>query len=81
MDNQLLFAASKGDLAAVRAVLAHGADVHACGEDGRTALHYAVMQRRADIALVLLHAGANPRARSMDGLSALDLAQPTSRRP
>ena len=75
MDNQLLFAASKGDLAAVRSALAHGANVHACGEDGRTALHYAVMQRRSDIALVLLYAGANPRARSMGGLSPLGLAQ------
>ena len=76
MDNQLLFAASKGDIEAVRAALTHGANIHACGEDGRTALHYAVMQRRSDIALVVLYAGANPRARSMDGLSSLDLARP-----
>ena len=79
MDIRLLDAVHRGSYLDVRSLLEHGADVHVCADDGRTPLHYAVSANRPDIALVLLRAGANPRAKSMDGLTPLDLSRNLSR--
>ncbi|HWP36431.1 MAG TPA: ankyrin repeat domain-containing protein [Gemmatimonadales bacterium] len=55
-------AARRNDLPAVRALLKQGADVNAALGDGMTALHWAAVQGNAELAEVLLYAGANVRA-------------------
>ena len=57
-------AAATGDMAEVRALLAAGVAVDAVDRQGRTALLLAVEGDRAEIARVLLDAGASPNARS-----------------
>ncbi len=51
-----------GDLARLRAALDAGADVDAVDRDGRTALHNAAIDGRADLAELLLDRGADPNA-------------------
>lgn len=51
-------AAARGDLEAVRRLLRAGADVNASQGDGMTALHWAAERDDADLANVLLYAGA-----------------------
>ena len=51
-------AAARGDLEAVRRLLREGADVNAPQGDGMTALHWAAERGDADLADVLLYAGA-----------------------
>src|SRR5438874_13032090 len=55
-------AAERGDAAAVRALLARAADVGAAQSDGMTALHWAAQHGDADLASLLLTAGASARA-------------------
>jgi ankyrin repeat protein len=55
-------AAMKGDLAAVKALVREGADVNAARGDGMSALHWAAERGNADIAGVLIYAGANVSA-------------------
>jgi len=55
-------AASRGDKAAVRALLKSAADVNAAQGDGMTALHWAAMNGDAELAQMLVFAGANVRA-------------------
>jgi ankyrin repeat protein len=55
-------AAMKGDLAAVRALLREGADVNAPRGDGMSALHWAAERGHAEMAGVLVYAGANVAA-------------------
>lgn len=55
-------AAQRGDVAAVRALVRGGADVNAAQGDGMTALHWAADRGDAELASVLLYAGANPDA-------------------
>jgi ankyrin repeat protein len=55
-------AAMKGDRGRVRALLKQGADVGAAHGDGMTALHWAAERGDADLAEMLLYAGANPAA-------------------
>lgn len=57
-DSPLADAAMKGDAAAVRALLAGGADVNAARGDGMTALHWAAETGNAEIAEILVSAGA-----------------------
>ena len=49
----LVDAAERGDLAAVRSLIAQNTDVNAAREDGHTALHAAAHADRADIAEAL----------------------------
>jgi uncharacterized protein len=55
-------AAMQGDKDAVRALLKDAADVNAAQGDGMTALHWAAMRGDAELADMLVHAGANVRA-------------------
>ena len=55
-------AAMRGDLAAVRSLLAAGEDVNAARGDGMTALHWAAMKGRLDVAEVLIVSGADLEA-------------------
>jgi ankyrin repeat protein len=52
-------AARQNDLAAVRALVKQGADVNAALGDGMTALHWAAVNGNAELAEVLVYAGAN----------------------
>ena len=52
-------AAMRGDLDTVRTLLRDGADVNAALGDGTTALHWAALNDDAELARVLLYAGAN----------------------
>ena len=60
-------AAMRGDLAAVRASLQGGADVNAAQGDGMTALHWAADRGNAEIAQLLVAAGANAAAVTRNG--------------
>ena len=51
-------AAMRGDAAAVRALIAEGADVNVPQGDGMTALHWAAQNRDAALVRDLLEAGA-----------------------
>lgn len=57
-DSPLADAAMKGDAASVRTLLATGADVNAARGDGMTALHWAAETGNAEIAEILVNAGA-----------------------
>ena len=46
-------------MAAVRQLLAAGADPNASDDDGRTPLHFATQETRVEVVLTLLDAGAN----------------------
>ncbi len=68
-------AAERGDLEAVRALLRQGADVNAAQGDGMTALHWAGLNGHAEMAEVLLYAGARPDATTrLGGYRPLHLA-------
>jgi ankyrin repeat protein len=60
-------AAQNGDREAVRALLKKGVDVNGAQGDGTTALHWAAMRGDADMARMLLVAGANVRATTRIG--------------
>ncbi|MFC8721443.1 ankyrin repeat domain-containing protein [Kitasatospora sp. NPDC057198] len=62
IDRSLLTAAHTGDLAAVRAALAEGADLEARDPHGRTALLLAALADRVPVAELLVAAGADPNA-------------------
>jgi len=70
----LVDAAERGDLAAVRALIAKKVDVSAARVDGMTALHAAVHGDRLDIAETLLRAGARADAADRYGVTPLYLA-------
>ena len=55
-------AAMRGDAEDVRALLRQGEDVNAAQGDGMTALHWAAERSDAEMAEMLLYAGANVRA-------------------
>ena len=60
-------AAMRGDVAAVRALLAKGSDVNAAQGDGMTALHWAADRGDAALATLLLRARANVKATTRIG--------------
>ena len=59
---QIADAAQNGDREAVHALLKKGLDVNAAQGDGTTALHWAAIKGDADMAQMLVAAGANVRA-------------------
>jgi uncharacterized protein len=67
-------ATMKGDIAQVRSLLAHKADVNQAQLDGTTALHWAVRQERMDLVTLLIGAGANVKAANRFGVTPLLLA-------
>ena len=60
--SDLAEAAMRGDRQSVRSQLKKGADVNAAQADGLTALHWAAMHDDAELARMLLSAGANVKA-------------------
>ena len=66
-DSPVADAAMTGDLASVRALLSDGADVNAPQGDGMTALHWAARAANADLAGLLLEAGADVDAATRIG--------------
>jgi ankyrin repeat protein len=68
-------AAKAGDVAAVKAMLQKGVDVNEAHGDGMTALHWAASHGDAELAQMLLSAGANIRATTrLGGITALHMA-------
>ena len=68
-------AAQAKDAAAVRKLIKDGADVNAAQGDGMTALHWAALNGDAELASMLLFAGANVGARTrIGGYTPLHLA-------
>ncbi len=61
-DTRVVEAVMKGDKDGVRALLKQAADVNAAQGDGMTALHYAALKGDAEMAQMLLYAGANIKA-------------------
>src|SRR5262245_106306 len=60
-------AAMRGDRAQVRALLARGANVNAAQGDGMSALHWAAYRGDAELADLLLKAGAKTEATTRNG--------------
>ena len=78
--------ADGGDAAAtrrrVRALMQAAADVNAAQGDGMTALHWAAMHSDAELATLLLYAGANVRATTrLGGYTPLHLASQAGAAP
>jgi ankyrin repeat protein len=67
-------AAAAGDLGAVRALLKQGHDVNAPGQDGATALHWAVRADALAVVDALLTAGADVSAKNALGVTPIYLA-------
>ena len=67
-------AAFKGNLAMVRLLLEHGADVEGASPDGKTALMMAAMFNRTEIVEYLIGQGADPHARAGNGATPLEAA-------
>src|SRR5689334_13906910 len=60
-------AAMRRDAAAVRLLLKQGADVNAAQGDGMTALHWAAVHGDAELARMLVYAGARKDAATRNG--------------
>lgn len=69
-----IWCARKGHVAVARVLTAAGADIEARDSTKRTAIHHAVLFRRAEFIDYLLSIGADIAATDMHGCSALDLA-------
>ena len=66
-DPELIEAVRRGDVSAVRSLIRRGSDVNAAQGDGLTPLHWAAMNGEAEIAEILVYAGANLAARTRNG--------------
>jgi ankyrin repeat protein len=74
-ESQIAAAAEKKDAAAVRKLIKDGADVNGAQGDGMTALHWAALNGDAELAQLLLFAGANVGAKTrIGGYTPLHLA-------
>jgi ankyrin repeat protein len=73
-ETALMHAAENGDLAAVKSLIAAGADVNAKSKGGGTALMFAAYAGHADIVKALLQAGADVKAEDKHGMRALMFA-------
>ncbi len=81
---QLISSARSGDMAAVRALIASGANVNATDKTGRTPLMRAAEGGRTEIAKLLIEHGANAALRDKQGFTAYGyavLAQREGRKP
>src|SRR2546421_8648446 len=63
-DSRLPEAAMKGDRAAVQSLLKQKVDVNDAQGDGNTALHWAAYRDDAEMARLLIQAGANANAKT-----------------
>ena len=63
--SELHVAAEKGDAAAVKRLIDGGAQIDVLDDSGSTALYVAAKSGRAEIVVLLLAAGANPRHQTM----------------
>ena len=68
-------AVSNGDIEAVRALLAEGANANSTASGGQTPLILAIVFRHIHILRLLLEAGADPKVRDSLGLNAFDWAE------
>src|SRR5438270_7749392 len=66
-DTRLADAAERGDRVAVQQLIRSGAEVNSAQGDGTTALHWAAAKEDAEIAKMLLAAGANVKAVTREG--------------
>jgi ankyrin repeat protein len=66
-DSRVADAAMKGDRDLVRSLIKEAADVNAAQGDGMTALHWAAQKGDAEMAQLLIYAGANLRAATRIG--------------
>ncbi|MHC4538369.1 MAG: ankyrin repeat domain-containing protein [Planctomycetota bacterium] len=73
-DAIIYFAASRGDMAKIEALVRKGIDVNAADAQGGTALHYAAQEGHKDVVKFLLSQGADGNARDNDGRTPLDVA-------
>ena len=73
-DARLVDAVKRADHAAVRALIAESVDADAPQADGSTPLHWAVHRDHADIAALLVEAGASVTAANRYGVQPLSLA-------
>ena len=71
----LCWAAGEGDLHGIRSLIAKGVDLDAADYDGRTAIHLAASEGRADVVALLLERGANPAPVDRWGNTPLDDAR------
>ncbi|KAA1478658.1 ankyrin [Dentipellis sp. KUC8613] len=71
---KLFNAISRGDRDAVKQMIKDGEDIHRRDYVGRTALHYAILASKADIACDLIDAGVRMTARLVGGRTCLHLA-------
>ncbi len=76
----LMLAAGDGKAAAVRWLLARGADIHARDDDARTPLMHAVLAADADMIQLLLEHGARLHERDFRGQGVISLALRVDRR-
>jgi ankyrin repeat protein len=72
--SEIADAAMRGDVAAVRALLAKKVNVNAPQNDGSTALHWAVQRGNPELINLLVRAGANVKAATREGVTPLWLA-------
>jgi ankyrin repeat protein len=72
--SEIADAAQRGDVAAVRALLAKKVNVNAPQNDGSTALHWAVHRGNAELINLLVRAGANVKSATREGVTPLWLA-------
>ena len=71
LNNRLILAAGRGQLATVRGLIGQGANVNAHSADGNTALIKAVHTRRTGVVQLLVAKGADVNGKTRNGFTAL----------
>jgi ankyrin repeat protein len=74
-ETPLHVAAKNGKADVIEVLLDRGSWIHDTNFWGQTPLHYAVAQNRIEVVKILLTRGADPKRKSANGKSALDLAR------